>query len=197
MAPFRETIKEIASGLKSCEEWLELVRELQEPILVPEPTPGVIQRWAGKDDLFAINALEGFVKETEFLEESLDRGDRCLILEHEEELCAFAWVTFCDYRLALWYTLKLPKGWSYLVFIYVHPSFRRQGLGKVLLGALMMWLRDSGYRALVAGMYSNWEASLRLHTTMGFRIRRRLTQCKLLHLLPYPPKEEIVSTASH
>jgi len=190
MAPFRESIRRIAEGMQSCEEWLELVRELDTPVRPGEPPADLHMRWARKEDLFAINALEGFVKETEFMEESLRKGDRCLLLENERGICAFAWVTFRDFRLALWYTLKLPPGWSYLVYIFVHPTYTRKGLASYLMGSLIEALRDMGCKGIIAGMYSNWEASIRLHKKMGFRIHRRLTQCKILNILPIPLKEE-------
>ena len=187
MSPFREYIRRKAEGLRSCEEWLELVRDLAEPILIKKPPKDFRVRWGEKKDLFTINALEGFVKETNFMEESLAKGDRCLLLEREEGISAFAWVTFRDFKLALWYTLKLPPGWSYLVYIFVHPEYGKQGVGAYLLGTLMKELRDSGYQRIISGMYSNWEASFRLHTKVGFLIHRRLTQCRLLDIFPYPP----------
>lgn len=190
MSPFRESIKRIAESMQSCEEWLELVRDLHEPIPPVKLPPGFQMRWALKGDLFVINALEGFVKETDFMEHSLRKGDRCLVLEHDGAIRAFAWVTFRDFKLALWYTLKLPPGWSYLVYIFVHPAFARQGIATCLLSALMAALRDQECERIVAGMYSNWEASIRLHHKMGFRLHRRLTQCKLLNIFPTPPKAE-------
>jgi ribosomal protein S18 acetylase RimI-like enzyme len=188
MAPFRESIRRIARSMQTCEEWLELVRDLREPIHVGRRPEDFELRWAGKADLFAINALEGFVKETEFMEASLRRGDRCLLLEKDGAMCAFAWVTFRDFKLALWYTLKLPPGWSYLVYIFVHPAYGRRGFASYLLGALMQALHEMGCSQLLSGMYSNWEASIGLHRKMGFRIHRRLTQCKLMNILPTPPK---------
>jgi GNAT superfamily N-acetyltransferase len=190
MSPFRESIKHIAQNLQHCEEWLEMARDLSEPIFLKKPGLDFQKRWAEKKDLFEINALEGFVKETDFMEDSLKKGDRCLLLERENRIGAFAWVTFRDYKLALWYTLELAPGWSYLVFILVHPAYRGQGIGSYLLGSLMQILRQEGYNMLVSGMYSNWESSIGLHKKMGFRIRRRLKQCKLLDILPLPPKEK-------
>ena len=187
MAPFRESIRRIAQNMQSCEEWLELARDLSEPIHPGKAPAGLYMRWARKDDLFTINALEGFVKETEFMEESLRKGDRCLLLEDDGAMCAFAWVTFRDFKLALWYTLKLPPGWSYLVYIFVHPAYGRRGVASFLLGSLMEALRDRGGSRLVSGMYGNWEASLGLHRKMNFRVHRRLTQCKLLNIFPTPP----------
>lgn len=190
MAPFRESIKRIARSMQTCEEWLELIRDLEEPITTARAPVGLELRWAHKGDLFAINALEGFVKETDFMEASLRKGDRCLVLEDDGGICAFAWVTFRDFRLALWYTLKLAPGWSYLVYIFVHPAYARQGIGSYLLGALMESLREGDYKGVISGMYNNWEASIGLHKKMGFRIHRRLSQCKILSILPTPPTEE-------
>jgi GNAT superfamily N-acetyltransferase len=186
--PFRESIRQLAKKMQTCEEWLELVRDLREPIQSGSLPAGLHMRWADGDDLMAINALQGFVKETDFMEASLRRGDRCLVLEHDTRICAFAWVTFTDFRLALWYTLRLPPGWSYLVYIFVHPQFAGRGVGSCLLNTLMESVRDMGGTHMVAGMYSNWHTSIRMHTRLGFRLHRRLTQCKLLNIFPTPPK---------
>lgn len=187
MAPFRESIRHLAQNMQSCEDWLEFVRDLEEPIQTGKPPAGMHMRWARNEDLFAINALEGFVKETEFMEKSLQKGDRCLLLEDDKTMCAFAWVTFRNFKLAPWYTLKLSPGCSYLVYIFVHPTYSRRGIASFLLGSLMEALRDTGGRRLIAGMYSNWEASIALHRKMGFSVHRRLTQCKVLSIFPRPP----------
>jgi len=76
--------------MQTCEEWLELIRDLDEPITTARAPVGLELRWAHKGDLFAINALEGFVKETDFMEASLRKGDRCLVLEDDGGICAFA-----------------------------------------------------------------------------------------------------------
>jgi GNAT superfamily N-acetyltransferase len=190
MAPFRESIRRIAERLETCEEWLELVRDLGNPIPIRKPSIEFSMRWADKEDLFAINALQGFVNETNSMEDALDKGDRCLLLEQDQRMFAFAWVTFRDYSLALWYTLKLQPGWSYLVYIFVHPEWGNQGVGAYLLGFLMKALRAQGCTRLLSGMYSNWDVSFRLHTKVGFRVHRRLSQCKILHLFPVPPREK-------
>ncbi len=190
MAPFRESIRRIAQSMQSCEEWLELIRDLNEPIRPAKLPADLHLRWAHKGDLFTINALEGFVKETEFMEESLRKGDRCLLLEDGKRICAFVWVTFRDFKLALWYTLKLPPGWSYLVYIFVHPEYTRKGIASSLLGYLLEALCDMGCSRIISGMYSNWEASIGLHKKMGFRVHRRLAQCKILNIFPKAPEEK-------
>jgi len=188
VSPFRESIKQVARKMQTCEEWLELVRDLHAPIPPLRLPDALTMRWAEKRDLFTINALEGFVKETDFMEASLKKGDRCLLLEQEKAICAFAWVTFAAFRLAPWYTLRLEPGWSYLVYIFVHPQLSGRGIGSALLGALLTAVRDQGGRHMISGMYSNWHASLHMHRKLGFRIQRRLSQCRLLNIFPTPPK---------
>ena len=189
--PFRESIRRMAERLETCEEWLELVRDLQEPILIRKPSFEPSMRWAGKQDLFAVNALQGFVDDPGSMEDALDKGDLCLLLEQEERVFAFAWVTFRDYGLALWYTLRVQPGWSYLVYIFVHPEYGNRGIGAYLLGSLMKALQEQGCSRLLSGMFSNWETSFRLHRKMGFRVHRRLSQCKILNLFPVPPREQL------
>ncbi|HAR36778.1 MAG TPA: hypothetical protein DCR87_07760, partial [Acidobacteria bacterium] len=77
---------------------------------------------------------------------------------------AFAWVTFRDFKLALWYTLTLAPGECYLVYIFVHPYFAGRGVGTYLLGKLMREMRDLGAVRMISGMYRNWEVSFGLHT---------------------------------
>jgi GNAT superfamily N-acetyltransferase len=188
--PFRESIRRLAERFETCEEWLELVRDLEEPIPLGQPKVTCSVRWARKEDLFAVNALQGFVDDPGSMENAMDNGDRCLLLERDQRIFAFAWVTFKDYSLALWYTLRLQPGWSYLVYIFVHQEYGDQGMGAYLLGSLMEALHNQGCTRLLSGMYSNWDVSFRLHTKMGFSVQRRLSQCKLLHILPVPPREE-------
>lgn len=188
--PFRGSIKRLAERFHTCEEWLELVRDLDQPIRIQKPPVELPMRWAGRQDLFAVNALQGFVDDPDAMEHAMDRGDRCLLLQKDQRIVAFAWVTFRDYGLAPWYTLRVGPDSSYLVYIFVHPECLNRSVGTYLLGSLMKALREQGRRWLLSGMYSNWEASIRLHEKMGFRLQRRLSQCKIMNLFPVPPKEE-------
>jgi len=60
--PFRESIRQLAKRMQICKEWLELVRDLQDPIETGSLPAELRMRWADKGDLMAINALQGFVK---------------------------------------------------------------------------------------------------------------------------------------
>lgn len=167
---------------------MELVRDLEAQISIQPPALDFFVRWAEKADLLALDAMQGFVKEIEFMERAHDLGDKCLLLERSGEICAFAWVTFRDYRLSLWLTMHLPLGFAYLVYVHVEPEYRRIGVGTYLLNCLMLSLREDGYRRLISGMYGDWESSIRLHIKSGFRICRKYTERRILRFFPYPPK---------
>lgn len=188
MPSLREILDGLCKTRDSSVDWMELVRDLEAQISIQPPESDFCVRWAEKRDLLILDAMQGFVKEVEFMEESLDRGDRCLLLERTGEICAFAWVTFRDYRLSLWHTMHLPLGFAYLVYIHVQPEYRRKGVGTYLLNRLMVSLREDGYRRLISGMYGDWENSIRLHIKSGFKICRKYTERRILRFFPYPPK---------
>jgi hypothetical protein len=111
----------LTTEVRNTENWLELVRDLSEPITVQSPVISFSKRWAENKDILTIAALKGFVNEIDFMTSALEKGDICLLLERDGRICAFAWTTFRDYRLGLWHTLHLPPGYAYLVYIFVRP----------------------------------------------------------------------------
>jgi len=86
--------------------------------------------------------MQRFVKEIQFMEKSLDREDRCLLLERSGKISAFAWVTFRDSRLSMRPTMHLPLDFAYLVYIHVQPEYRCIGVGTYLMNRLMLSLRE-------------------------------------------------------
>ena len=74
--------------------------------------------------------------------------------------------------------------------LFVHPALAGRGVGSSLLGLLMKAVRGQGGSHMVSGLYANWHTSLRMHTKVGFRVHRRLTQCRVLNIFPTPPKAE-------
>lgn len=52
--------------------------------------------------------------------------------------------------------------------IYVHPRWRGQGVGKVLIPALIEAAREMGLHAILAGISADNDASLKLHSQFGF-----------------------------
>ena len=54
--------------------------------------------------------------------------------------------------------------------VYVDETYRRRGIGRTLLSALMAEARAEGFWMLYAAIFSNNEASIRLHKACGFRV---------------------------
>ncbi|MHB8766428.1 MAG: GNAT family N-acetyltransferase, partial [Deferrisomatales bacterium] len=52
--------------------------------------------------------------------------------------------------------------------VYVHPSHRGRGLGRVLLAALVARARAQGVHVLVGGIDADNRASRALHEALGF-----------------------------
>ena len=189
MSALKRILERLTTRSDNAESWVELVRDLREPISLDFPAVGFNIRWAGKADIMEIAALKGFVKEVDVMTRSLRHGDRCILFEHKGRIVAFAWIAFRNYRLAVWRTLHLPDDAAYLVYIFVRPEFRRQGVGSYLLRCVMRRLRQKGYKRLISGMYANWEASIHLHFKAGFRIDKKFVKRKLLHIIPVTPKK--------
>jgi GNAT superfamily N-acetyltransferase len=187
MRTLREILEGLSRPIDNSADWIELVRDLEDPINIHPPEIEFTVRWADENDLLALVAMQGFVKEIELMERAFAKGDRCLLLEQLGSICAFAWVTFRDYRLSPWHTVHLPGGLVYLVYINVRVEHRHKGTGTYLLNLLMRSLREEGYRKLISGMYEDWETSTLFHIKSGFRICRKYTQRKILRFIPYPP----------
>jgi L-amino acid N-acyltransferase YncA len=63
--------------------------------------------------------------------------------------------------------------------VYVHPGFKRQGIGKLLLHELVAASEQEGIWTLQAGILNENKASIKLHEECGFRvvgIREKLGQ---------------------
>ena len=188
MVTLREFIDGLCSKPSRAKDWMEMRRDLRDPICVEAPNIELSIRWADKADLLILSAMQGFVKGEDFLDRSIEKGDRFLLLEDGGRICAFAWVAFRDYPLDLLHTLHLDPGAAYLVYIFVMPALQRKGVGLYLLSSLMLRLSERGYHTLVSGMFEDWQVSIRLHLKAGFQITRRFQKRRILRIIPYPPK---------
>jgi L-amino acid N-acyltransferase YncA len=87
---------------------------------------------------------------------------------------AHAWVVLDDgggvvgYAYGGPYKERPAYQWSCEVSVYVELGRRRSGAGRALYEALFARLAERGYRMLVAGMTLPNEASVGLHSAMGF-----------------------------
>ena len=60
--------------------------------------------------------------------------------------------------------------------VYIHPEYQGQGLGNVLLAALIEEAKRRGKHVMVAGIESQNHASLHLHAKHGFVTTGRMPQ---------------------
>jgi len=85
-----------------------------------------------------------------------------------------AWVVLEDGGRVVGYAYGGPHQtrpayrWACEVSIYIEPGRRRTGGGRALYEALFARLGERGYRMVVAGMTLPNDASVGLHTAMGF-----------------------------
>jgi len=62
MPKLRQILDGLTANGNDSENWLELVRDLSEPIFIQPPEIKFSKRWAESKDILTIAALEGFVK---------------------------------------------------------------------------------------------------------------------------------------
>ncbi|MBU5641560.1 L-methionine sulfoximine/L-methionine sulfone acetyltransferase [Citrobacter braakii] len=60
--------------------------------------------------------------------------------------------------------------------VYVHPAHQGKGLGRSLLSRLIEEARACGKHVMVAGIESQNQASLHLHSTLGFKTTAQMPQ---------------------
>ena len=91
-----------------------------------------------------------------------DAMNPVLVAEHQGEVVGFAYVTLVSQK----------TGWRFTRedTIYIDERFRGQGVGDLLLGALLALLRELGVRLVIASVTSTNTASIRLHAKYGFEV---------------------------
>ncbi len=60
--------------------------------------------------------------------------------------------------------------------VYIHPSYRGQGIAKLLLLSLIEHASDQGYHAMVGAIDAENCASIKLHQKLGFKLTGKLPE---------------------
>jgi phosphinothricin acetyltransferase len=92
---------------------------------------------------------------------STSRTHPWLVAEEGGEVVGYAYA--CPHRSRPAYR------WAVDVSVYVSPSHRRRGCGRLLYRELLSRLRQQGFTAAFAGITLPNEASVGLHESLGFR----------------------------
>lgn len=87
-------------------------------------------------------------------------GHAWLVAEIDGRVVGYAYGAMFNERAAY--------GWACAVSIYLESGLRRTGLGRTLYCALFDRLAERGYRTVLAGIGLPNDASVGLHTALGF-----------------------------
>lgn len=90
----------------------------------------------------------------------LAEGWPYLVAEEEGDVAGYAYATQMRPRAAYRFTAEDS--------IYVHPGRQRRGIGRSLLGALMVRSTACGFRTMIAVVGGAEPASIALHQALGF-----------------------------
>ena len=97
---------------------------------------------------------------TRWFEQLQSAGYPLFVAEEKDQIAGFA-----DYgSFRNWPAYKYTVEHS----IYVHPAFRRQGIARKLMQALIADAEKHEYITMVAGIDSQNEGSIHLHEALGF-----------------------------
>lgn len=92
----------------------------------------------------------------------------------ETTLATYPWIvceidgSMAGYAYASRFRARAAYDWSAEVTVYVHEAHRKRRVGVGLYAALLDMMRSQGFRMAIAGVTIPNEASMRLHTRMGF-----------------------------
>ena len=97
---------------------------------------------------------------TRWFEQLRSAGYPLFVAEEKDQIAGFA-----DYgSFRNWPAYKYTVEHS----IYVHPAFRRQGIARKLMQALIADAEKHEYITMIAGIDSQNEGSIHLHEALGF-----------------------------
>lgn len=96
------------------------------------------------------------------------RGFPVLVALKEGQVCGYA--SYGDWRAFEGYRHTVEHS------IYVRKDARGEGIGRLLMQALMAHAKNAGMHVMIAAIEAENTASIRLHESLGFRIAGRFSQ---------------------
>lgn len=139
---------------------------------------GFLIRTATGGDCPAINAIYNFYVHTspatfdlvemtedwrlDWFHQRMDRGFPVLVAVDEAGGEVAGWCALAAWSAKAAYDRTAEES------IYIADGYRRHGLGKALLGAIVEEARDLGKHVVMAGVVNCQAASLALHESLGF-----------------------------
>lgn len=92
-----------------------------------------------------------------------DPDSRLELIEHDGRIvaCGYAQLRASEAQFA-------HERHAYLGFMYVEPSFRGQGVNKMIVDSLTGWSRDRGVSDIYLDVYAENQAAIRAYEKAGF-----------------------------
>lgn len=151
---------------------------IKEDIAAPQLSAGFLVRPFAPNELLEYVSLHRAAFQSEVMTTGWRKRMLMLGRHHSElQLAAFsADGTPAGFCLG-WYLRSLGNG--QIEPIGVHPSFRRCGLGHLLLKELFCRLKQLGARGVYVDCYSNNKPALSFYQSMGFRVEYRTTTYRI------------------
>lgn len=148
---------------------------------------GIKVRRANEEDLQQIVKLSEMLGRDESTLDSMisplpsEFQDPCWILKNIRGENAVVFVAEIEGKIIGYSLGWVSQPWSYkakrgyICDCFVKKSYRRRGIGKALIKAMLEWFRSKGVECVEADVYSNNVPSLMLFKTLGFEeISKRL-----------------------
>lgn len=98
----------------------------------------------------------------EWFDEHAREGYPIFVAARGEERAVVGWSSLSRYKERYGYRFTTESS------IYIHPQWRRRGVGKLLMPPLIEAAQRMGLHAILAGISGDNEASLKLHAQFGF-----------------------------
>lgn len=139
-------------------------------------------RWGFIDREALVRALpEGACDDMDerFIDEALQRGDRCYGAFDGDVLVSYGWYSTRPTPVNRELVLRFDRAYAYMYKGYTLPAYRGRRLHGIGMARAMKALVDEGQRGLVSYVKSNNFASLRSCYRLGYRDFGRIFAIKL------------------
>ncbi|MGH9868779.1 MAG: GNAT family N-acetyltransferase [Candidatus Polarisedimenticolia bacterium] len=104
-----------------------------------------------------------------FLDQALEKGDRCMAILDDDRLAAYGWYSSKETAVTEDLALRFAPSWVYMYKGFTHPEYRGLRLHARGMASALMSYAEEGRRGLVSFVEANNFNSMRSVHRMGYR----------------------------
>jgi ribosomal protein S18 acetylase RimI-like enzyme len=161
-------------------ELVILACSLEGPIKVPEPRIPIRIRQGRPEDTNPLGDIVSPSYRRHYRRLFAREGSFCFVAIHQAEIIAFCWAsTYVDPELHR-ARLQLEPWEAYPHDAYTAAEYRRMGVQSALIAHRNTWLRDQGYKRIIALVRTDNTASLTMLHKLGYQEVGRLRRQRIL-----------------